>query len=220
MKKDIIKNSKILWDYLCLRQELQEVDALLVFGGHDPSVAQHAADLFKQGYAKKIIISGGNIHPAKFYGNEIDLIEAEAICEVVLRAGIPREAIILEKNARNTSENFWFTADLIEKEGLNYNSFILVQKPYTERRTYLTGLNRWSDKNILISSIKITFDDYLETGIDTEKIINMMTGEIYRLEKYPDLGYFKRVEIPETVMKAFDYLVKEGYNKRFEKQII
>lgn len=220
MNKDIINYGKILWNYLNLKQKLEKVDSLLVFGGHDPSVAIHAASLYKRGYSKYIIVSGGNIHPAKFYGNEKDLIEAEAIREVLIREQVLSKDIILERNAKNTSENFWYTADLIKGKNLNFNTFILVQKPYTERRTYLTGLNRWKDKKIFISSIDTTYEEYMNCGIENDKIINMMTGEIYRLEKYPDLGYFDRIEIPIEVKEAYNALVKMGYNKRFEKQII
>jgi len=220
MNKDVLKFGKILWDYLVLNQPLEKVDSLLVFGGHDPSVAIHTVSLFEKGYSNNIIISGANIHPEESFGNKKKLIEAEAIKEVLLREGIPSEVILLEINARNTSENFWYTADLIKKKKLNYNKFILVQKPYTERRTYLTGLNRWRDKEIIVTSIKTTFDEYLKSGIDFKKIINMMTGEIYRLDNYPDLGYFDKVEIPSKVCDAYNTLAKLGYKERFNKQII
>lgn len=220
MNMEIFECGKILWDYLKLNQKLEKVDSLLVFGGHDPSVAIHAASLYKSGYSDHIIVSGANIHPAKFYGNEKDMIESEAIREVLIRERVPAEAIILERNARNTSENFWYTADLIKGRNLGFNTFILVQKPYTERRTYLTGLNRWKDKKIFISSIDITYEEYMNCGIEQDKIINMMTGEIYRLDNYPRLGYFDRVEIPIKVREAFNVLVKMGYNKRFDRQII
>ncbi len=210
----VYQNTKVLWDYLVLNQPLEKTDCILVFGGHDPSVAIHAANLFKQGWSSSIIVSGGVTHPAHYYGNEKDAVEAEALTEVLLREGIPESVIYKECAAKNTSENFWFTRDLLEAKKLSYRSFILVQKPYTERRTFLTGQNRWPDMNIIISSIPVSFDEYLSGAIEQKKIIDMITGEIYRISKYPELGYFKRQDIPEKVWDAYLWLKDHGFSSR------
>ena len=210
---DIRNNANIIWDYLVLNQDLVKSDCILVFGGHDPSVAIHASKLFKEKWANTIIISGGVTHPAHFYGLDEERIEAEALKSVLLSEGILEENIILEPKAKNTSENFWFTQDLITEMKLLFKTFILVQKPYTERRTYLTGLNRWSDKSIIISSIKTTFDEYMNCGIEKDKIINMIVGELYRIDNYPNLGYFDKQDIPKDVWNAYLFLLNSGFSR-------
>lgn len=217
MNKDILSMANVLWDYLLLNQPLTRSDCILVFGGHDVSVAIHAAHLYKEKWADYIIVSGGVTHPAHYYGLENDCIEAEALNKVLLREGVDAKAIILEKKAQNTSENFWFTNDLIAELGLSFSKFILVQKPYTERRTYLTGINRWPDKEIIVSSIPTSFEQYLNGNIEPDKIINMMAGEIYRICEYPKLGYFKEQIVPSNVMEAYNYLVRKGYSSRIKK---
>ena len=214
INKCVLSAAEVLWDYLVLKQKLEKADCILVFGGHDVSVAIHAAHLYKDGWADTVIVSGGVIHPARYYGLEQDCIEAEALKQVLIREGVCEEAILLETKAKNTSENFWFTSDLIEENQLSFSKFILVQKPYTERRTYLTGLNRWPNKRIIVSSIDTTFMEYINGNIEQEKIINMMTGEVFRIREYPKLGYFKEQIIPEDVIKAFDYLVGLGFSSR------
>src|SRR5699024_4550769 len=102
---------------------------------------------------------------ASFYGETQDRIEAEALKLILLKNDVKETDIILETKAKNTSENFWFTADLLEEQHLSYNKFILVQKPYTEQRTYLTELNRWSDKLLIISSVNVTFEEYFNGNI-------------------------------------------------------
>ena len=211
---NVYRNAQLLWDYLVLRQPLQKSDCILVFGGHDPSVAVHAANLYKQKWSDSIIVSGGVIHPAHYYGNERDAIEADALTEVLLREGIPETAIYKECRAKNTSENFWFTRDLLEEKELNYESFILVQKPYTERRTFLTGQNRWPEKKLIISSIHVSFDEYMSGTIEQKKIIDMMTGEVYRISKYPELGYFQKQDIPTDVWNAYIWLKEQGFSSR------
>lgn len=205
---------RTLWDYLMLKQPLVKSDCILVFGGHDPSVAIHAAHLYKEQWAQKIIVSGGVTHPAFFYGETEDRIEAEALKLILLKNDVNEADIILETKAKNTSENFWFTADLLEDHNLSYNEFILVQKPYTERRTYLTGLNRWPDKSLIVSSANVTFKEYFNGDIPKEKIIDMIVGEVYRLKEYPKLGYFTEVQIPNDVWNAYCELVDLGFNKR------
>lgn len=218
MKKEfdeaIYKNAEILWNYLILKQELQKADCILVFGGHDPSVAIHAANLYKAGWASTIIVSGGVVHPAHYYGLETELIEAEALGNILLKEGVDENSILLERRAKNTSENFWFTRELIEEKNLDFNCFILVQKPYTERRTLLTGQNRWPDKSIIVSSINTTFEDYMGGDIQQKKILDMITGEIYRIAEYPKLGYFKEQIIPEEVKDAYSYLKSCGFDAR------
>ena len=209
--------AKKVWDYLLINQELKKSDCILVFGGHDPGVAIHAANLFKAGWAPFIIVSGGVIRPGSFYGLDEDMIEAEALARVIYRESIDKKFILLEKRAQNTSENFWFTRDLIEEKGLNFNNFILVQKPYTERRTLLTGQNRWPDKNIIISSKKTTFEEYMNGDIQQKKILDMITGEIYRIIEYPKLGYFKEQIVPKEVIEAYNYLKKCGFDARIIK---
>ena len=76
---------RTLWDYLMLKQPLVKSDCILVFGGHDPSVAIHAAHLYKEQWAQKIIVSGGVTHPAFFYGETEDRIEAEALKLILLK---------------------------------------------------------------------------------------------------------------------------------------
>ncbi len=205
---------KTIWDYLVLKQPLIKSDCILVFGGHDPSVAIHAAHLYKEQWAPKVIVSGGVTHPASFYGETEDRIEAEALKLILLKNDVKEEDIILERKAKNTSENFWFTADLLEENQLSYDRFILVQKPYTERRTYLTGLNRWPDKSLIISSVNVMFEEYINGDIPKEKIVDMIAGEVYRLREYPQLGYFKEPQIPDDVWNAYCELVDLGFNKR------
>lgn len=68
-------------------------------------------DLYYQGKIKRIILSGGN-------GNIIGNQENEAInaAAYLRRIGIPEEAIIIDKKARNTYENFKYSKELLNNE--------------------------------------------------------------------------------------------------------
>ena len=204
----------VIWDYLKLNQPLEHVDCILVFGGHDPTVAQHAARLYLANWASSIIVSGGAIHPPHFYGNTQPMIEAEALKRILIREGVADSNVLIEPRATNTSENFWFTRDLINEQELNFHSFILAQKPYAERRTYATALMRWPEEHVLVSSPYHTYHEYLKSGLPQVKILNMMVGEIKRIKEYPALGYMVQQEIPENVWTSYLQLIQLGFTER------
>ena len=70
----------------------------------------------KTGNWPKIIMSGGQ-------GPDEELPEAAAMAEYAIKAGIPREIIILENQSTTTLENMTFSKKIIEKDTKN--------KPYT-----------------------------------------------------------------------------------------
>lgn len=206
--------ANILWNYLQINQKIEPSDCILVFGGHDLNVAVRAAELFNEGWANLIVISGGVIYPPLFYGGNEPKREAEAMKETVVKYGISEQNILVEENAKNTSENFWFTDNLLQKFGHNFNKFIITVKPYTERRTYATALKRWQDKQIIVTSQKVNYEEYINGNIPKDKVINMMTGEIKRIKEYPDIGYSIYQEIPSEIWDAYTHLVQLGYTDR------
>ncbi|MDB5561284.1 MAG: hypothetical protein JWN11_702 [Hyphomicrobiales bacterium] len=71
----------------------------------------HAADLYKAGKSKFIIASGGNWrHPGS------DHSEAQDMRDVLMRFGVPSEAILMEPNSRDTNENAAFSATLMQQQ--------------------------------------------------------------------------------------------------------
>lgn len=52
-----------LWGYLCLGIPVEPAECLLVFGGHDIGVAERAAELYRDGKAPFIVVSGGSPMP-------------------------------------------------------------------------------------------------------------------------------------------------------------
>lgn len=157
-----LRGARLLWDYLRLDVPPAPADCLLVFGGHDLGVAGRAADLFHDGIAPLIVVSGGS--RAVPDGSDFPT-EADAIADVLLRRDIPKDAIALERLASNTSENFWLSAELLRDLGLDPHSFLAVTKPYAERRLMATARRRWPHKKIAVTSEKTGFEEYLTDGI-------------------------------------------------------
>lgn len=211
------KALQTVWDYMQLNQALEKADALFVLCSHDIRVAEYAVELHKAGLADWIIFSGGAGELTK---NIFAKPEAEIFAEVAIRNNIPEDKIIIESNSTNTGENITFTAQLLESKHLRINSFVLVQKPYMERRTYATFAKQWPDGSVSfqVTSPRLTMEAYLHTGaIDKETIINAMVGDMQRIIEYPKLGFQIVQVIPDAVMNAYNYLVGQGFNKHLIK---
>jgi uncharacterized SAM-binding protein YcdF (DUF218 family) len=71
----------------------------------------HAADLWKQGYAPRIICSGGTP------GQITIRSEAAACAEILRERGVPTDAIFLEGNSRSTEENAIESKQIMDANG-------------------------------------------------------------------------------------------------------
>ena len=211
---EVDKLAKIVWDYHHLNQKLEKADCIFVLGSHDTRVAEHAADLFLQGYAPYIIFSGGFGRLTK---DTFQKTEAEIFADIAIRRGIPLEKILIESKSTNTGENIEFTKKLLKEKGLDFNSFILVQKPYMERRTFATFKKVWMEKNFIVTSPRISFDDYYNDQISRDRVINVIVGDLQRIKIYSRLGFQIFQEIPNDVWNAYEKLIELGYDKHLVK---
>ncbi|MFA6981295.1 MAG: YdcF family protein [Ignavibacteriaceae bacterium] len=210
--------AKIIWDYHLLHHKLEKADCIFVLGSHDPNVAEYGIDLFFEGWADYLIFSGGIIHPKDILKNEAPKTEAEAFYDIAIARGVSKEKIIVENRSKNTGENFQFTADILTSLNHKFKKFIVVQKPYMERRTYATGMIHWKDKNLIITSTKTTYEEYLKSGIPKDRFINTMVGDLQRIKIYPAKGFQIQQEIPSNVWAAYEELVKLGFDKRLAEE--
>lgn len=199
-----------VWDYHHLNHTLSPSDCIFVLGSNDIRVAEHAAKLFLEGYAPFIVFSGGEgeLTRGMFKGSE-----AEAFAEVALDMGVPEDAILLEPQSTNTGENVQFTRALLEMKGLEPESFIIVQKPFMERRAYATFQQNWPGKKVKVTSPPIAFDEYPNETLSYSDVINVMLGDLQRIKVYPSYGYSVEQNIPDEVWQAYKKLVDLGFKE-------
>lgn len=207
-----LRNARFLWDYLRLGIPVQPAECLLVLGGHDIGVASRTAELYEQGIAPLIVVSGGS----RAVPDSSDFpTEADAIADVLLRHGVLKEAMALERLASNTSENFWLAAELLRDLGLDPRTFLAVTKPYTERRTIATARRRWPHKVVAVTSQQVTFDEYLAGEIPADRILSHLAGEAIRLEAYAAEGLIDSAEpVPGSILDAAHLLQGAGFSGR------
>lgn len=143
--------------------------------------------------------------------------EAELFADIAIQKGVPNDRIIIENASTNTGENVDFTRKLLAEKKLNFESFILIQKPYMERRTLATFMKRWPEKKFIVSSPQIPFDQYPTKEIAREHVINIMVGDLQRIKEYPKRGFQVPQEIPDDVWDAYEKLVALGFDKHLIK---
>ena len=156
-----------VWGYHQLGHTLAKSDAILVLCSHDTGVAERGAELFLDGWAPLLIFSGGLGTITRHLWSEPEADQFAAIAE---RMGVPRERILTENRSTNTGENVLFTKQLLAARGLDPQSFILVQKPYMERRSYATFMKVWPEKRAIVTSPKVSLDEYLDEILERHAV--------------------------------------------------
>ena len=206
--------AETLWDYHLMKHEVATADAILVLCSHDERVAERAAQLFHEGRAPLVIFSGGQGAITRSLWNEP---EAERFARLAVSLGVPREKILTETQSTNTGENVKFTKRLLAERGLEPQTFIVVQKPYMERRAYATFRQFWPEKELVVTSPQVSFREYLDQytnrALSVADVVGIMVGDLQRIRLYPDRGYQIAQEIPDEVWGAYEELVRTGYDK-------
>ena len=212
---EVISLAQQLWDYHQMNHRLSKADCILALDSHDLRVADRAAELYLEGWSPLVIMSGGL---GNFTQNMWTEKEADRFAAVAIQKGVPVEAILVENQSSNTGENILFTQKLLQQRGLDPYSFIVVQKPYMERRSYATFKKHWPEKHLLVTSPQIPFAEYPNEEIPMERVIDIMVGDLQRIKLYPAKGFQIHQEIPGTVWKAYEQLVALGYDQHLVKE--
>ncbi|HXB09217.1 MAG TPA: YdcF family protein [Puia sp.] len=214
VKPEVLVEARKLWDYHHLNHIPAPADCILVLGSHDLRVADRGAELYLQGLAPILIFSGGLGNVTKGIWKDP---EADRFARIALDMGVPAEAIFIENQSTNTGENILFTQRLLADKGLHPQTFLLVQKPYMERRSYATFKKHWPDKDLIVTSPQIAFEDYPTDEIPLERVINIMVGDLQRIRIYPAKGFQIPMEIPDDVWAAYEKLVGWGFTEHLAK---
>ena len=215
---EFMKPLQVIWDYLCLNEPLEKADCIVGFGNFNTDIARRAAELYQQGYAPKVLFTGG-------LGRNTEglLPEPEAVrfARVAMDCGVPECDIILEPDSTNTKENIVFTRQKLESLGLPHGRILGVHQPFMERRIKAAMGVYWPELDFRVTSPQVTIPQYLEAaarqGVGPNASISVIVGDFQRMDLYAKLGYQLPQRIPDRAWEAFHELVKLGYDKQLAK---
>lgn len=112
-------------EFLFVEDSPAPADCIFVFGGKHPARALRAAGLYLEGYAPRMLITGGD---SRVLGRP----EADALAEIAVAEGVPPEAILTERRSANTVENVLFGRAALEQAGLlpGMRRMLIVSAPW------------------------------------------------------------------------------------------
>ena len=146
-----------------------KADSIVVFGGGVGETgspgkstierSRYAVELYKNGYADKIIFSSGYTYKYN---------DAENMRLFAISMGVPDRAIILEQKANSTYENVILSKNILEQK--DYHSILLVSSLYNMRRAKLVFDKFGKDIKVFYTPVeKSQFYDRAE-GLKLEQI--------------------------------------------------
>ncbi|MGL5312187.1 MAG: YdcF family protein [Peptostreptococcaceae bacterium] len=210
--------ANILWDYHKLSEEVKKSQVILGLGSHDLNVAKRCAQLYLDGFGEKIIFTGGFGRITK---NLWNMTEANKFAQVAIDMGVPKNSIILENKASNTGENISKTKELLNSMDYYPSSFIIVDKPYRERRTYATFRKQWPEINFIVTSPNYSYKEYCDFyskgEISKNEFISIMVGDLQRIDLYSKNGFQIEQYIPDNVWDAYNKLIKLNFDNHLCK---
>lgn len=183
---------------------------MVVLGNDDLRTAEYAAQLLLDSYANYAVLSG---KASRFSSHFLPLSEADKFAEVMVKEGVSKELLFLEHEATNTGENFLFSQQLLQKLGKTPQSFLIVTKPYMERRALATVQKVWPNQKVTVTSPQLSLSEFLDDRHSLERVTKAMIGYVYRMRDYVTQGFQVEQEIPGEVWNACHQLEKLGFQR-------
>ena len=212
MNAIVRKHLDILWNYMRLGMDVTPGDCIVGFGCINDDIALRCAQLYRDGYAPKILFSGGLGRNTLGRWNTS---EAERFASIAINHGVPDDAILLENKSTNSAENILFSHKILAEAGLAQEKLICVHKPFMERRLRAAMGVYWPKINAIYTSPLLDLEEYIARtvaqGMTEKAVIDVMVGDFQRMDVYARNGYQLPQNIPHECWAAFEELVKVGY---------
>ena len=162
-------------------------DVILLPGCGNPDIPERAVELFKEGFAPKIIASGGvGMKLGKFAGvfskqdvyNGDYQTDCEFFVDVLQKNGVPESAIIQENQSRFTKENGLFSRKVADENGLIVKTAILVCKSFHARRSLICYQLAFPEADIFVVPVDvygITSENWHLQDYGVERVLGELT---------------------------------------------
>lgn len=168
---------KIITDFVFASDKPVKADLTIVPGSSHYQLPKKAVFLYKKGFSRKVIFSGG-------FNPRISKNECDFGKEIALKSGIPTEDIYYECRSSNTKENASESYKVVKKYRLEDKKILLVCKPYHARRLKMTFTSFFPNSRLFMIPVKdernITKNNWWK---DKDKITKVME-EVGKISEY------------------------------------
>jgi len=216
-----VDDVNLLARFLAAPEPLPEkADLIVVLGSALPVNATFGAQLFHQGIAPFVLISGGIGHstPSLWANLEEEGIEGEDRAEadifhdlMVNRYQVPPDKILVESVSTNCGSNAIQSKRLLDQIGLNPRSLVLIQDPTMQLRSKASFRKSFPEAEMFNAPPfvpAITPSGLENEGWSFDRFLELVLGEIPRFAAYGPSGqcFMAEVEVPEEILAAWSRL--------------
>lgn len=185
------KENRIIIDiseFIFVSDEPEVVDAIFLPGGSHPEQPEYAADLYRKGYAKWLIPSGGiSVKRDKWPGvrSKSDLYnknyqtDCEFFTDVFIKNGVPNSAIIGEDKSGHTRDNAFLSRKVVDEREIEIKTALIVCKAFHARRCLMLYQMAFPNAKINVCPVhcyNITKDNWYKS----EQGVSRVLGELAR----------------------------------------
>ena len=184
-------NDKIIADitnFIFVEDEPQKVDAIFLPGGSHPEQPEYATELYRKGYAKWLIPSGGvsvkrDSWPgvrskADIYNGDYQS-DCDFFTDVFIKNGVPSDVIVGEDKSGHTRDNAFLSRMVVYEKGIEIKTAIIVCKAFHARRCLMLYQMAFPDTKFYVCPVVcmgITKDNWYKS----EQGIDRVLGELAR----------------------------------------
>ena len=184
-------NNRIINDitnFIFVEDKPQKVDAIFLPGGSHPEQPEYAVELYRKGYAKWLIPSGGvsvkrDSWPgvrskADIYNGDYQS-DCEFFIDVFIKNGVPADTIIGEDKSGHTRDNAFLSRMVVDEKGIEIKTAIIVCKAFHARRCLMLYQMAFPNTTFYVCPVVclgITRDNWYKS----EQGIDRVLGELAR----------------------------------------
>jgi hypothetical protein len=162
------------YGYLVEQDEPTDADLIFVFGAKTPLRIEMAIELYKRGYSKLLMVSGRGPH----YATNQPETEAQTYAHIAVAGGVPEGEILIENKSTTIPDNVRGSLNLLDEKHRSFESIILVNSPYTQRRGWAHFKKYLPDRVRLVRINSETGAEYKQdTWYKNPKGIDVVLGE-------------------------------------------
>ena len=188
MYEEFIKETS---EFIFAENKPEKADIIFVPGNGYSQMAERAAQLYAKKYAPFVLPSGkysisagrfgGVLTGQKRYSGEYQT-EWEFLKDVLMKNGVPADAVLKEDQATFTWENAKFSRKVTDQAGINIRKAIICCKNYHARRALMYYQMLYPDTKFFVVPCCVDSIDK-STWSETNEGIDEVMGEITRIIK-------------------------------------
>lgn len=168
---------KAITKFVFFEDNPQEADLIIVPGTRFKQLPEKACDLYKKGFASKILFAGG-LNPKS------GQIESKHAKGIALRMGVSKEDIVCENKSKNTKENAINSKKLVEKLKLKHKRVLLISKTYHARRLLMTFKKFFPESKFFVIPVEDKRKINKRNWWKSKKKARQVMEEVEKIGKY------------------------------------